>query len=137
MQRKFFVYYTVSIDRRQSRITKVKVNEGDDIDSIIDEIKRVNSPDFDDVPGHRIELFESIKQDEPLNALETWNTRVTWGTKVQPLMVKVNPLITRVAALSPWENSAGECVLCVFKSAPCSFFLIYIHSGLTQTFDLI
>ena len=27
---------------------------------------------------------------EPLNSLTTWNSNVTWGTKQQPLMVKVN-----------------------------------------------
>ena len=116
MQRNFFVYFTILSDGRQSRITKVKVNEGDDIDSIIDEIKNNNSPDFDDVPAYRIELFESVERTEPLNALEMWKPNVSWGTKQQPLMVKVNPLITRVAAVSPWENSASKYVFCLYKS---------------------
>ena len=37
-----FVHYTVLIDGQQSRITKIKVNEGNDIDSIIEEIKAKN-----------------------------------------------------------------------------------------------
>ena len=96
LQQEVFVYYTVSIDGRQSRITKINVSKGDDIDSIIDEIKTKGRPDFDDVPGYRIELFESVKHKEPLHALETWNPSVTWGTKQHPLIVKVNPSMVTV-----------------------------------------
>ena len=79
-----------------SRITKINVSKGDNIDSIIDKIKTKGSPDFDDVPAYRIELFESIEEEEPLNALETWNPSVSWGTKLRPLMVKVNPSMVAV-----------------------------------------
>ena len=107
------VYYTVFRDGRQSQIAKIKVNKGDDIIAIKEKIKVQCSPDFDSIPAYRIELFESslFGQQEPLNALEKWNMKVTWGTEKQPMIVKVNPLTARsVVAVSPWENSHGECV---------------------------
>ena len=106
------LYYTVFRDGRQSQIAKTKVNKGDDIITIKEMIKIQCSPDFDSIPSYRIELFESLlfEREEPLNALEKWNTKVTWGTEKQPLIVKVNHLTARsVAAVSPWENSHGEC----------------------------
>jgi hypothetical protein len=110
----FFLYYTISMDGRQSRIMKIKISEGDDIDSIIDEIKKKGSPDFDSIPAYRIELYESFEQDEPLNSLEEWYPNVTWGTKQQPLIVKANPLIASVATTSPWKRSFGKCVFCTY-----------------------
>jgi hypothetical protein len=102
----FFLYYTISIDGRQSRILKAKVHKGDDIDSIIDEIKKKGSPDFDSIPAYRIELYESLEQEEPLNALEEWYPNVTWGTKQQPLVVKINRLET-----SPWNTNDSTYII--------------------------
>ena len=94
LQQEAFVYYAVSIDGRQSRITKVNVSKGDDIDSIIDKTKTKGSPDFDDVPAYRIELFKSIEEEKPLHTLKTWNPSVSWGTKHQPLIVKTPDIET-------------------------------------------
>ena len=94
LQQEVIVYYAVLIDGRQSRITKINVSKGDDIDSIIEKIKTKGSPDFDDVPAYRIELFESVEEEKPLNALETWNPSVSWGTKHQPLIVKTPDIET-------------------------------------------
>jgi hypothetical protein len=109
----FFLYYTIPIDGRQSRIMKIKISEGDDINSIIDEIKKKGSPDFDSIPTYRIELYESFEQEEPLNSLEEWYPNVTWGTQQQPLIVKSNPLIASVATTSPWKRSFGKCNFCM------------------------
>ena len=99
-----FVYYTIIYsDERQSRITKIKVQEGDDIDSIIDGIKLKESPDLDSIPASRIELFESIASAEPLDVLTPWNKNVTWGKPDTPLIVRVRP-----RAIAPWNNSEGK-----------------------------
>ena len=107
-----YVCYSVLINGQQSRKTKIKVNEGDDIDSIIEGIKVKGSPDLDSVPAYRIAAFMSAEQEEPLDALEEWNPSVTWGTKAKPLIVKVIALFPNVAAVSPWKssNSNRECV---------------------------
>ena len=112
--RDFFVH--LAIESRMSQPLEIKVSEGDNLNKIKERMKIHASPDFDDVPAYRIELFESVERTEPLNALEMWKPNVSWGTKQQPLMVKVNPLITRVAAVSPWENSASKYVFCLYKS---------------------
>jgi hypothetical protein len=109
-KQELYVYYTIPIDGRQSRIMKAKVHKGDDIDSIIDEIKKKGSPDFDSIPAYRIEVYKSFKQEEPLNSLEEWYPNATWGTKQQPLIVKANPFIASVATTSPWKRSFGKCV---------------------------
>ena len=93
----FFVYYTVSINGQKSRLlTKVKVMPGDEIDDIRKEIKKENSNVLASVDAGQLELFKSVHEEEPLNALEAWNSSVTWGTKQQPLVVKVNPLMVAV-----------------------------------------
>jgi hypothetical protein len=106
----FFLYYTIPIDGRQSRIMKNKISEGDDIDSIIDEIKKKNSILLASIPAYRIELYESFEQEEPLNLLEEWYPNATWGTQQQPLIVKSNPLIASLATTSPWKRNFGKCV---------------------------
>jgi hypothetical protein len=105
----FFLYYTISMDGRQSRIMKAKVHKGDDIDSIIDEIKMKNSILLASVDPTQLEIFASFEQEEPLNVLEEWYPNATWGTKQQPLIVKANPLIASVATTSPWKRSFGKC----------------------------
>ena len=118
-----FVYYTIIYsDERQSRITKIKVQEGDDIDSIIDGIKLKESPDLDSIPASRIELFESIDSAEPLDVLTKWNSNVTWGKPDTPLIVRVRPL-----AISPWNNNEGKYFWWCFvykRSFPNCYFML-------------
>ena len=90
------VHYKISIDGQTSRVMTIKVKNEDYIDSIIDEIKTKNGVLLSSVDPAQIELFESIEEGEPLNALETWNPSVSWGTKLRPLMVKVNPSMVAV-----------------------------------------
>ena len=104
-----FVHYTVSIDGQQSRKTKIKVNEGDNIDSIIEGIKAKNDILLASVDVLQIELFTSAETEKPLDAFEEWNPNVSWGTKTQPLIVKVNSMFTSVEAKSPWKNNNSEC----------------------------
>ena len=85
------VYYTLSINGQLRRIMKVKVNIRTDIDSIIDEIKKKNNILLSSVDPEQLEIFKSKESSEPLDALEEWNPNVSWGTKAQPLIVKVNP----------------------------------------------
>jgi hypothetical protein len=96
-----FVCYTIMYcDERQSRVTTIKVKEGDDIDLIIDGIKLQESPAFDSVPASSIELFESIESAEPLDSFTPWNSNVTWGKPDTPLIVRARPL-----AVAPWNNN--------------------------------
>ena len=90
------VHYKISIDGQTSRVMTIKVKNEDYIDSIIDEIKTKNGVLLSSVDPAQIELFESIEEGEPLNALKTWNPSVSWGTKLQPLMVKVNTSMVAV-----------------------------------------
>ena len=99
-----FVCYQININEKLSRRMKIKVKEGDDIDSIVDGIKLKESPDLDSIPASRIELFESIDSAEPLDVLTPWNSNVTWGKPETPLIVRVRPL-----AISPWNNNEGMC----------------------------
>ena len=69
---------------------------GDEIDDIRKEIKKENTNVLASVDAGQLELFKSVHEEEPLNALEAWNSSVTWGTKQQPLVVKVNPLMVAV-----------------------------------------
>ena len=110
----FFVYFTLSIDGRKSMIlTKINVKPGDEIDDIRKEIKKETSPYFDDVPTFGIELFESNNKEEPLNALETWNHNVTWGTKQSPLIVKVNPSMVAVKNSMATVGKCGMILYCI------------------------
>ena len=130
----FFVYYTVLFDEQRSRVlTKVSVKPGDEIDDIRKEIKKDNSNIFASVDAVQLEIFASDEQEEPLNALKTWNSSVTWGTKLQPLIVKVNPLMVAgnsVAAVG------GKCLFTnilyiiefhtiIFLIANIAFFMFY------------
>jgi hypothetical protein len=119
-KQELYVYYTISIDGRQSRIMKAKVHKGGDIDSIIDEIKKKNSILLASIPTYRIELHESFEQKEPLNALEKWSPNAIWGTKQQPLIVKSNPFTFSgtVAPISPWKRSFGEFNFCMKRRLP-------------------
>ena len=67
------MHYKISIDGQTSRVMTIKVKNEDYIDSIIDEIKTKNGVLLSSVDPAQIELFESVEEVEPLNALETWN----------------------------------------------------------------
>ena len=87
----FFMYNATLIDDgQQSQLSKFKVNEGEYIGSIKKGIKEKGGPKFYSVPPRKIELFTSTQQEAQLNALDKWNPSVTWGTEVQPLIVKLN-----------------------------------------------
>jgi hypothetical protein len=109
-----FVFCKVLINERESRITKIKVNQGDDIISITKKIKSENSNLFASVDAVQIQLYQSntsaveeseiennttllSETAEPLNPVEEWSPKVSWGTKAQPLIVE-----------APQTNS-GEC----------------------------
>jgi hypothetical protein len=108
-----FVYYKVLVNDELSQASRVNVNIEDEVlvDTIKEAIKTRSSPEFDSVPIQRIELFESledIKQgNDPLDALEMWNSTVTWGTTAKPVIVKVPE---NCNSESPRSNSNnGEC----------------------------
>ena len=93
----FFVYYTVLLDQQQRRsLTKISVKQGDEIDDIKKEIKKDSSNVLASVDAIQLDMFATDEEVEPLNALETWNPSVSWGTKLRPLMVKVNPSMVAV-----------------------------------------
>ena len=98
----FLVCYRIIINEELSRVTTIKVKEGEYIDSIIRGIKLQESPAFDSVPASSIELFESIESAEPLDSFTPWNSNVTWGKPDTPLIVRVRPL-----AISLWNNNEG------------------------------
>ena len=109
-----FVYFTLSIDGRKSMIlTKINVKPGDEIDDIRKEIKKENSNVLASVDAGQIELFESNNKEEPLNALETWNHNVTWGTKQSPLIVKVNPSMVTVNNSVATVGKCGMILYCI------------------------
>ena len=81
LQHDVVVYSNISIDGQASRVMTIKVKNEDYIDSIIDEIKTKNKARLSSVNPAQIELFESIEQETPLHALDTWSHSVTWGTK--------------------------------------------------------
>ena len=64
----------VVYDGQASRVMTVKVK-------IEDEIKTKNKARLSSINPAQIELFESIEQETPLHALDTWSHSVTWGTK--------------------------------------------------------
>ena len=109
-----FVYYRIFHNEQMSRITRIKVKDKDYIDSIIDEIKIKERPDFDSIASHRIELFKSNEHTEPLNAFVTWNSNVEWGTQTQPLIVKVKSSMVTVAPVNTGNSVAtfGKCLFC-------------------------
>jgi hypothetical protein len=76
-------------NNRLSQVTKVHVDERDDIDSIKKKIKDHGRPDFDTVDAFQIEAYTSMEQDEPLDSLEMWSKTVIWGTPERPLIVKI------------------------------------------------
>jgi hypothetical protein len=106
-----FVWYRILINEELSRVTTIKVKEGEYIDSIIDGIKLKESPAFDSVPASSIELFESIESAEPLHASTPWNANLTWGKPETPLIVRVQP-----SAIAPGNNSEGKCFWCLFTN---------------------
>ena len=63
----FFVYYRyiASLEGRQSRLLRIYVNEGDNIDSITKRIKNMNHF-FASVSAEQMEMYESIEQETPL-----------------------------------------------------------------------
>ena len=83
------VYIEIPINDTKRGMTKVSVEPGNNIDNIRKFIKKENSNILLPLTLFRIELYESLEQEEPLNALEEWSPNATWGTKQQPLIVKV------------------------------------------------
>jgi hypothetical protein len=104
-----FVYIEIPINDRKRGMTTVSVEPGNNIDNIRKLIKKENRNIFASIDAIQIELYESLEQEEPLNALEKWSPNATWGTQQQPLIVKVNPLIASLATTSPWKRSFGKC----------------------------
>jgi hypothetical protein len=87
-------------DERQSRITKIDVNEGDDIDSIIEGIKEKGKHFFASVDSFQIEVSTAEEPEKILDSLEKWTKTVIWGTEKNPLIVK-----------APTTNiNSGKCV---------------------------
>ena len=86
----YLVYYTILINGWHSQVSRVNVNKGDEIDWILDRIKKYNFNTFANVPAYRIELFETAEQEATLNVFCEWNPTVIWGTKQQPFVVKIN-----------------------------------------------
>ena len=107
-----FVYYKVLVNDELSQASRVNVNIEDEVlvDTIKEAIKTRSSPEFDSVPIQRIELFESMgdiqQGNDPLDALEMWNSTVTWGTTAKPVIVQVP--VKRISE-SPRSNTKGEC----------------------------
>ena len=107
-----FVYYKVLVNDELSQASRVNVNIEDVVlvDTIKEAIKTRSSPEFDSVPIQRIELFESMgdiqQGNDPLDALEMWNSTVTWGTTAKPVIVQVP--VNRNSE-SPRSNNNGEC----------------------------
>ena len=78
-------------------------------DTIKKAIKKESSNIFATIDAPQMELFESledIQQEKPLNALEKWNSTVTWGTENAPLFV---PISVKHVNDTPWSHSNGEC----------------------------
>ena len=124
-----FVY--VAVDGLLQKILEIEVKEGDSVASIKDKVKEKGRPAFDSVAVFDLQLFRSDEQKDfskettesdvestsddveiPLNtvgkalsALGEWNRNTIWGTKRQPLIVKV-----KRRDISPWNNSDGTFV---------------------------
>ena len=99
------------IDGRMSQPIEVKVAKGDSLNKIKERMKIQSRPYFDSIPTFEIELFESKKHKKPLNAFVTWNSDVKWGTQTQPLIVKINPSMVKVAPVNTGSSTAavGKC----------------------------
>ena len=123
-----FVY--VAVDGLLSRTMKIEVTEGEDVLSIKDKIKEKKKNAYASYDADDLVLFKSNETTEldaestsdeleipldpvgkALSALDEWNRNVTWGTKRQPLIVKVNSATTSVIKVSPWKNSKSAYVL--------------------------
>ena len=125
-----FVY--VALDGLLSRTMKIEVTEGEDVLSIKDKIKEKGRPTFDSVAVFDLQLFRSEEQKDfseettdsenectsdnvemPLNpigkallATKEWNRDTIWGTKRQPLIVKVKQVDK-----SATSTDEGECIV--------------------------
>jgi hypothetical protein len=117
LEKPSFVFYTLSMNGQQSQISTIKVNEGDDIDSIKRGIKVDNSNLCASVPAYRLEAFISIDEEEPLDSLEKWTKTVTWGTPETPLIVKI-----------PMTNiNSGKCAgLCEWFVRPFTIIISFL-----------
>ena len=79
-ENELFVYYRyiASLEGRQSRLLRIYVNEGDNIDSITKRIKNMNHF-FASVSAEQMEMYESIEQEDPLPSFNLrWELNVTW-----------------------------------------------------------
>jgi hypothetical protein len=97
-----FVWYRIIINEELSRVTTIKVKEGEYIDSIIRGIKLQSNVLLAFVDPTQIYLFESIESAEPFDDSTYWNTNVKWGKFETPMIVRVRPL-----PISPWNNNEG------------------------------
>jgi hypothetical protein len=77
---KCFVHYQVSMNKRQSWKTKLKVNEGGDVDSFIEGIKEKGKHFFASVDSFQIEVSTAEEPEKILDSLEKWtkNMHVCW-----------------------------------------------------------
>ena len=88
--KRHFVFVEIPIGDGKWEQTKIDVNDGDDIDDIRKTIKNENSNLFAATNTVQMKLFTSADEEKPLDAFKEWNPNVTWGTKGQPLFVKVD-----------------------------------------------
>ena len=70
----FFAYYVVaSVDGQLSEKAKIKVGNGDNIDTIREAIKNDNGGFFTFVRTFEMQLFASATSEHPMDIVEEWN----------------------------------------------------------------
>ena len=95
------LYFNAIIDGNTGQTSRIKVENGDDIDTIKNRIRSKN-PSFDVSQMFLYECEKSDEDDEPLDPFDiVWSANVNWGTRERPLIVKVR----HVATQPPLHNS--------------------------------
>jgi hypothetical protein len=118
----------VVVDGYMSQAMKIKVLSGYHIVDIKEAIKSEGSPAFDSIAAFDIELYQSEQHEEsldergeeirlkavktPMDARTIWNSKATWGTIKQPLIVRKPPPI-----------QTGKCILISIRFECCCAFI--------------
>ena len=127
----FFAYYVVaSVDGQLIEKAKIKVGNGDNIDTIRESIKNDNGSFFTFVRTFEMQLFASATSEQTMDIFEEWNPDIHWGTKESPLILKVN----RISLAPPWNSEEGTCFLFIsqLNYLVFLFFCRLFHTNIAE-----
>jgi hypothetical protein len=118
----------VVVDGYMSQLLEINVKNGDRITAIQKKMKESASITFASCDAVQLKLYQSEQHEEsldergeemrlkavktPMSGFTTWNSKVTWGTKEQPLIVRRPPHI-----------QTGKCILISIRFECCCAFI--------------